>query len=189
MGIRKSFKRATVALGLTAALAAAIVGPAAAADTVTQTINPGTRSASVADVTLTAVNYAHSAQAQTGTMTLTADDSSGSGAGWNVTIQSSDFVYSGANSGTDIPAANFALTAAAAPAMTAGEAVDATNGPKVPATSPVGTLDSARKVVQAEVGYGEGTYTQSLDVELSIPAQSRAGTYTGTLTTTIAAAP
>ncbi|CAN5461824.1 hypothetical protein BH20CHL6_BH20CHL6_15370 [soil metagenome] len=55
--------------------------------------------------------------------------------------------------------------------------------------SPVGTLDSARKVVQANAGYGEGTYTQDLGVSLLIPAQSRAGTYTGTLTTTISAAP
>ena len=44
-------------------------------------------------------------------MLLTADDSTGSGAGWNVTIQSSDFVWVGtANGGTDIPASKFALT-------------------------------------------------------------------------------
>lgn len=70
-------------------------------------------------------------------------------AGWNVTIQSSAFAYSGSNSGTAIPASNFEIASAAAPTMTAGEAVDATNGPKVPATSPVGTLETARKVLQA----------------------------------------
>jgi hypothetical protein len=121
-------------------------------------------------------------------MTLTIDSSTNA-AGWNVTILSSAFVYSGVNSGSNIPAANFALTSAAAPVMTSGQAVDATNGPKVPTTSPVGTLDSARKTVQANAEYGQGTYTQALGVSLTIPAQSRAGTYTGTLTTTIAAAP
>ena len=51
------------------------------------------------------------------------------------------------------------------------------------------SIGRGRKVVQANAGYGLGTYTQALDVSLTIPAQSRAGTYTGTLTTTIAAAP
>ena len=163
--------------------------PAMASDTVTQTVTAGTRTASVADLSLTSVAYSHSAQSQTGSMTLTADDSTGSGAGWNVTIQSSEFVYTGDNSGTAIPAANFSLSSAAAPASTAGQAVDATGGPKVPATSPAGTLDSARKTAQADASFGQGTYTQALGVSLAIPAQSRAGTYTGTLTTTISAAP
>ena len=145
------------------------------------------RSASVADLVLGAVNYSHSAQESNGTLVLTASDDAADG--WNVTIVSSAFVYSGTNGGTNIPAANFAITAAAAPVITAGQAIDATGGPKVPAVSPVGTLDTARKTIQANGGFGQGTYTQSLGVRLTIPAQSRAGTYTGTLTTTIAAGP
>jgi hypothetical protein len=176
-----------------AALITALTPSAFAADTVTQDITAGSQTASVADPTLTAVNYSHSAQTKTGSMTLTADDSTGSNAGWNVTILTSDFVWSagigGASSGTDIPDANFSLTSAGTPAATAGQAVHVTNGPKVPATSPVGTLDSARKVIQANAAYGNGTYTQALGLSLAIPAQSAAGTYTGTLTTTISAAP
>ncbi len=160
-----------------------------AADSVTQTVTAGTRTASVAALTLSDVSYSHSAQTQPGSLTLSADDSTGSGAGWNVTLLSSDFVYSGVNGGTDIPAANFSLEFADAPISTAGQAVDATGGPNVPTTSPVGTLDSARTTVDADAGFGLGTYTQALGVSLSIPAQSRVGTYTGTLTTTIAAAP
>jgi len=163
--------------------------PVAAANQVSQVLAAGTRSASIANLTLGGMNTSHSAQANVGTMTLTADDSSGSNLGWNVTILSSAFVYSGANGGTNIPAANFSLTSAAAPANTAGQAIDATGGPKVPVISPVGTLDSARKTVQALVTFGNGTYTQALGVSLTIPADSAAGTYTGTLTTTISAAP
>jgi hypothetical protein len=182
--------RATTALVLAAALTAALALPASAANTVTQTINAGTRTSSIADLTLGAATYSHSAQASTGTMVLTADDSSGSGAGWNVTVLSSNFVYSGPNSGSNIPAANFSITSAAAPTSTAGEAVDPIGGPKVPLTliTPA-TLDSARKTLQAELTYGEGTYTQNLGVSLSIPAQSRVGTYTGTMTVTISAGP
>ncbi len=181
--------RLGLGLGLVATLAGGAARPAFAADTVTQAVTAGARTASVADMTLAAVPYSHSAQTQTGTMTLGADDSTGSGAGWNVTILSSAFVYSGTSGGTNIPAVNFSLASAAAPAMTAGQAVDTVGGPSVPTVSPVGALDSARKTVQAMVAFGQGTYTQALGTSLSIPAQSRAGTYTGTLTTTIAAAP
>lgn len=187
--LKSRFTRLSASLVVTTVLTLGAALPAFAADTVSQTLNGGTKTASVADLTLTAVNYSHSAQAQTGTMTLTADDSTATGAGWNVTILSSAFVYSGANSGTNIPAVNFSITSAATPAMTAGQVVDATGGPKVPATSPVGTLDSARKVIQANAAFGQGTYTQAIGVSLSIPAQSRAGAYTGTLTTSITAAP
>jgi hypothetical protein len=47
----------------------------------------------------------------------------------------------------------------------------------------------ARKTLQAELTFGEGTYTQSLGASLAIPAQSRVGTYTGTMTVTISAGP
>ena len=179
------------AMGIVLAVAAtmALAMPVAAADSVTQAVTAGTRTASVADLTLGNVAYSHSAQTQTGTMTLTADDSTGSNAGWNVTILSSSFAFTDGTGGTAIPAANFSLTVADAPAMTAGQAIDVTAGPKVPEISPVGTLDSARKTVQADATFGNGTYTQDLDVSLDIPAQSAAGTYTGTLTTTIGSAP
>jgi hypothetical protein len=125
-------------------------------------------------------------------MVLTVDDSTGSGAGWNVTIQASDFVWVGtANGGTDIPASAFSLTSASAPTAIAGQAVSValSTGPQVPPTSPIGTLDSPRKTLVATAAYGAGTYSQDLGVTLTIPPQSRVGVYTGTLTTTITSAP
>lgn len=147
-------------------------------------------SASVANLTLPAVTSSHTAQVSTGTMTLTATDTAVPvGLGWNVTIQASAFVYSGPNNGANIPASSFALTSAAAPVRVSGQAVDATNGPKVPPASPIGTLDVARKVLQANALFGVGTYTQALGVSLSLPAEARTGTYTTSLTTTISAGP
>jgi hypothetical protein len=173
-----------------AALAGVVLAlPVYATNGVTQVLDGGTRSASIADLALAAKTYSHSSQTSTGTMTLTADDSSATGAGWNVTVQSSAFVYSGSNSGTNIAASNFSITTANAPTMVAGAAVDATDGPKVPSSGATGALNVARKTVQANVGFGEGTYDQALDVSLTIPAGSRAGTYTGTMTVTISAAP
>ena len=189
-------RRLALALGTSALLVGTVAVPAFAADTVTQTVGAGTRTASVADLTLAAVTTTHVAQTSTGSMTLTADDSSGSGTGWDVTVLTSAFVYSGANSGVDIPAENFLLTSSAAPVMTAGQAIDATGtdaaptGPQLGTLAGVsGTLDAARKTILAGVNFGQGTYTQDLAVSLTIPAESRAGAYTGTLTTTITAAP
>mgnify|MGYP000504075000 CR=1 FL=1 len=182
--------RLSAAITVAVVLGATLVLPASAANTITQTVNAGTRSASIADLSLGAVSYSHSAQTSTGTMVLTADDSSGTGGGWNVTVLGSDFVYSGPNGGANIPAANFSITSAPAATATAGEPVNVVGGPKVPLTfSAPATLDVARKVLQAELTFGEGTYTQNLGVSLSIPAQSRAGTFTGTMTVTIGAGP
>jgi hypothetical protein len=174
---------------LAASIALSSTVPAFAIDSVTQTLTAGSLSASVADATMTSSVVQHSAHTTAGTMILTVDDSTGSGDGWNVTISTSPFVYSGTNGGTNIPAANFVLTSAATPVMTSGQGVDGTGGPKVPASSPLLDLGTARKVIQANVGFGQGTYTQSLGVSLLIPADSRAGAYTGTLTTTSASAP
>jgi len=185
-------RRLAVGIGAGTLLVGMLASPAFAANTVTETITGSGLTASVADVTLASVPYQNNAHAVTGSMLLTADDSTGSGAGWNVTIMSSDLVWVGtANGGTDIPAADFALTSAAAPTLIAGQIVDValSTGPQVPPTSPLGGLDSARKVLVATAAYGAGTYSQALGVTLTIPAQSRVGTYTGTITTTITSAP
>lgn len=144
--------------------------------------------ASIADLALPNFAYGHADQANTGTMTLSVSDTSDPSAGWNVTIMSSALVYSGANGGVSIPAANLALTTVGDPVFVSGQAIDATNGPKkvVPATL---TLDAARKVIQANAGFGLGSYTQALGVALTVPGQSRAGTYTATLTVTISTGP
>ena len=188
-------RRIALVLGASALLIGSIAsfaGSALAANTIVLAITGSGLTASVADVTLTSVAYQNAAHDVTGSMTLTADDSTGSGAGWNVTIQVSDFVWVGtANGGIDIPAANFVLTSAAVPVLIAGQAVGlaAATGPQVPPTSPVGSLSTPRKTISATAAYGAGTYSQALGVTLTIPSQSRVGVYTGTLTTTITSAP
>lgn len=185
-------RRLAVVVGATGLLIATVAGPALAADTVTLAITGSGLTASIDDVTLTSTAYQNAAHSVTGTMTLTADDSTGMAAGWNVTIQSSAFVWVGtANGGIDIPASRFALTSAAVPTLVAGQVVGvaAATGPQVPPTSPLGSLDTPRKTLSATAAYGSGTYSQALGVTLTIPAMSRVGTYTGTITTTITSAP
>lgn len=192
MNSTSNARRVAAGIGAAAILVGSIAGPALAADTVTLAITGSGLTASIGDVTLTSTAYQNAAHNVTGTMTLTADDSTGTGAGWNVTVQSSAFVWVGtANGGIDIPATRFALTSAAAPTLIAGQIVGvaAATGPQVPPTSPLGTLDTPRKTLSATAAYGSGTYSQALGVTLTIPAMSRVGTYTGTITTTITSAP
>ncbi len=183
----KNYKRITASLGLAAIMTVAVAAPAFAADTATATVTAGTLTASYADLTIASVAYSHAVQTTASQdMTLTADDSTGSGDGWNVTVLTSDFEYTGDNGGTAIPAVNFVFGTPDAPTATAGQAVDGTNGP----TAGVGgALDAAKKVISANADFGQGTYTQTVGAQLTIPAQSRAGTYTGTLTTTISTGP
>jgi len=182
--------RLALSFALTTMVAFSAALPAFADNGVSIAVNPGSRTASVATATLEAITYEHTDQSKSGSLVLTADDSTGSGLGWNVTVQTSNFTYSGTGiGGATIPAVNFAIVTANAPSWTIGQAIDAEHGPRVPVSGAVGTLESAHKVLQAEQNYGLGTYTQALDVSLLVPGQSRAGTYSATLTVSIIAAP
>ena len=183
-------RRVALAFGAGALVFGTLAGPAFAG-TVTQQITGGGLSASVADLALTSSGYNNAAHDVSGTMVVTADDSRGTGAGWSVTVEGSEFTYSGAAGGTDIPAANFALTSAEQPTWVAGQLVSLTaaNGPQIPPEIVYGSLETPIKTIRATAAYGAGTYRQNLGVTLTIPAQSHVGTYTGTLTTTISATP
>jgi len=181
----------SVLLAVAMALAATL--PALAdASTVTQSVVAGSLSASVANLALNSgvdLFSSNVIQTPTGILRLTADDSRGgtAGLGWSVSIVTSAFVYTGTAGGANIPAANFALTSAALPVATAGQVVDLSSGPKAVVTT--ATLETARKVITAAAAFGQGSYTQDLGVALTVPASSKVGTYTGTLTTTASTTP
>lgn len=182
---------AAPAVLLTAALTAVVPAiPATAAP-----------SAGLGALALPAVVTSHSPRTTTGRTVLTVTDTSpyippvllvpgiGLGPGWHVTEQASDLTYSGPNQGKSIPAANLAIVSVETPATSSGQPADPVNGPRVPALSPAGSLDSPRMVLHANSGYGAGTYTQGILLSLAIPADTRAGTYTSTITTTIGTGP
>lgn len=158
-------------------------------------------SAGLGALTLPSVVTSHSVQTVTGRAVLTATDTSpytppngptpgaGTGLGWHVSVQASALVYSGPNQGVNIPAGNLAIVSVEAPVASSGQPVDPVNGPKVPQASPTGSLDGARTVLHADALYGAGVYTQGINLSLTIPADTRAGTYTSIITTTIIAGP
>jgi hypothetical protein len=170
-------QRRTVGVLAGALLALLVVGPGLAATT-----------ASIANLTMAAATVTHATQNKGRTLTLSVTDTVG--IGWNVTVQSSAMKYSGLYGSTpanDIPAANLSLGTPATPVSKSGQAIDATNGPK--AVGVGGVLSAPIKVINANSGYGLGSYTQKLPLTVSIPANPRQGTYAATLTVTITAGP
>jgi hypothetical protein len=158
----------------------------------TANIKAGPRTAALSNVDFgddNSVGYSQVAHEITGTATLSVEDKSGSAAGWAVTVQASEFVWSrGANtatSATAIPASAFSIstTGVAAAVTGGGQAWAATAVPRT------GTLSGAVTVLTAASSTGQGSYTMPVTVALQIPAASRAGSYTSTLTTTLSVSP
>jgi hypothetical protein len=147
----------------------------------------GALTASAVDLSLPPVAYSNNDQVSSGRVTLVVTDTRGTGSGWSVTVTASAFVYSGlAPAQPDIPAGSLTLTGAGAPIYVSGQPIGA-GGPV--ATTASGSFNVAGTVIVASPGWGSGTYSQPLDVELTIPGGSAAGTYTAELTITTSAAP
>ena len=95
--------------------------------------------------------------------------------GWVVQVGASPFVSS---QGRTVPASNLALTNSSAPV-----------GPNLtrPATS--GTLETSRTVLAASSTDSTATYTQTLNLNMTVPAGTLVGTYNSTITITAASGP
>jgi hypothetical protein len=178
-------------IGLAGALVLSLsaVSPAFAAGQVTQVIKCGgggnSLNASIVDMTLDTKDFATVAQDSLGNLNLSAAETGCDAKGWKVTIQASTWAKDGG--GTAIPANAFSLTQTNNPGYTSGQQIDNNNGPKL--VNELGTLDQSRKVLNANAGYGVGSYTQVLGVKLVIPAVTLPGTYKTTITTTMTTAP
>jgi hypothetical protein len=154
------------------------------------TVTAGNLTASVASATLAPVTYSDSPRTSAGVLTLSVSDRRGTFEGWSVSLSVSAFAYSGVSpTGTAIPASALAVTTANAPIVSFGQAVDPVSGPLVLSASATGPLDTPNVVLVAEPEFGAGQYTQTLDVALTIPAQSQVGTYMAVIEVVISAGP
>jgi hypothetical protein len=113
------------------------------------------------------------------TLPLTMTDARGSGAGWNLTITSTTF-----NTGSH----TLATTASSIASVTSSCAVgvtctDPTNSISYPLTVPAAaTAPTAVKFFNAAVNTGMGQFTITPSINVTIPGNSYAGSYTSTLT-------
>ena len=113
------------------------------------------------------------------TLPLTMNDLRGTGAGWNLTMTSTTF-----NNGTQ----SLATTASSIAAVTSacvggGTCTNATNAITYPLTVPAAaSAPAAVKVFNAAANTGMGRFTVTPSINVSIPGNSFAGSYTSTLT-------
>jgi WxL domain surface cell wall-binding len=171
-------------------LAALILGSAALAGTITASAtvsgagsialsNGATASlTSTLDGTDQAVSY---------TVPLTLTDARGSGAGWNLTLTSTTF-DDGAGHTLSTSASTIASVAMAC--IGGNSCTSATNSITYPLTIPAAvSAPAAVKVFNSAANTGMGRLTITPTVNVAIPGNSYAGTYTSTLTVAAVSGP
>ena len=156
------------------------------AETATVGITGGALSVSTANVTLGAVTLDGTDQLSTSAAasnTWTSVDGRGTGAGWNQTIDSTDFTsgartidISAAGSEFKIQLASGNITVTAGNTAPTSSATVLTTIPTAPA--------AALKFVSAALDAGMGSYSIQPNFELGVPAETyvSTGTYTATIT-------
>jgi hypothetical protein len=160
-----------------------LIQPPITSSNVTAGVTAGVRSATLDPTIFGLAPFSHGEQLIDTTATLAVDDLTGAGVGWNVTLSASALTWTAANggptTGNDLPASALAVT-------TVGE-ITTVAGDNWVGDTAIGALGSSVKVLTTSGG--NGSYTTPLTLTLTIPGQASVGTYAGTLTTTISAAP
>lgn len=128
-------------------------------------------------------------QTPTYTVPVTAKDTStGNSPGWNLTITSTQLKTSGT------PTHTLSTTASTITGVTrscaSGTCVNPTNSITYPVAVPAGTTaPTAVKFFNAAARTGQGTFTVTPTVAVTVPQNSFSGTYTSTLTLAIVSGP
>ncbi len=125
-------------------------------------------------------------QTQSDSIDIDVQDFTGTGSGWNLQVTSTTF-----NDGSGHTLATTATNITGVSSVCdGGTCTDPTNAIGYPLTVPAGTTaPAASKFFNAAVNTGMGDFTVTPTLELSIPAATFAGTYTSTVTITIASGP
>ncbi len=153
--------------------------------TASATIVPGTLSESAASTaTASAVTLDGTDKSTSYAFAISVIDARGTGAGWNLTMQTSQFQTSG--SPTYSLNSNASTLSGVLTACVASTTCSASSG----AVQNTGSnLSSATKIWSAGAGAGMGSYTVTPTVNVAIPADTYAGTYTSNVTVDLIAGP
>ena len=113
-----------------------------------------------------------------------AADSTGTGAGWHINISAANFIKQGDATKT-IAVANFKVRVTDANITL----VDGNTKPTSSITAYTSLSGTAQALMSAASGNGMGNYTYVPDFQLTIPAETYAGTYTSVVTVAIVSGP
>lgn len=121
------------------------------------------------------------------TIPMTVIDATGTGAGWNTTITSTLFSTSG---GKTLAASASSISGVTSTCVAGGTCTSPTNSISyslgVPAAA---TAPAAVKLFNAAANTGMGRFTITPTVEVAIPGNSYAGSYTSTVTVAVVSGP
>jgi hypothetical protein len=175
-----------VALGLVVLSAAA----AASADNavVTGTITGGSLSESTTATPSFSVTLDGTDKTASYTLPMTLVDARGTGAGWNVTVTSTQF-STGAG-GSTLSTSASSVQSVSSTCVSGSTCTSATNSVTYPLTVPAAsTAPTAVKLFNAAANTGLGKFTVTPTVQVSVPANTFAGTYTSTVTLAVVTGP
>jgi hypothetical protein len=162
-------------------------GAFADSSTATATVTGGSLSESTASTPSVSATLNGTDQVKPYTILIDTNDPTGTGNGWNLTITSTTFtttspvhtLSTGASSVTGVVSA-----------CKQGTCTDPTNAISYPFTVPAaGTAPTAVKLFSAAANTGMGEFNITPTVNVTIPANTYAGTYTSTVTLAIVSGP
>jgi hypothetical protein len=171
-----------------AGLAALIAVPVVLADNAPATANVtgGSLSESTDSTPSVRVTLDGTDQVSKYTMDIATNDQTGSGSGWNLTISSTTF---SSDDGKTLPNTASQVTGVTS-ACAGGTCTNPTNAISYPLTLPADEKPpTAVKLFNAAADTGMGDFTLTPTVDVTIPANAYAGTYTSTITLAVASAP
>src|SRR5947209_17948550 len=174
----------TLLAGVGACLVAAISAAPAlgASSAVTGTISAGTLSIATSASPTFSVTLNGTDQTASYTVPTTVTDATGSGLGWNLTITSTQFTTGGGSPQTLSTSAS-SVTGVSNSCAGGVTCTSPTNSISYPVAVPAGsTPPAAVKYFNAAAATGEGQFTNTPSVSVSVPANTYAGSYTSTLT-------
>jgi hypothetical protein len=188
--MKAKIMKVTLAAAVAGVTALVVTAVALASDvTATATVSAGSLALSTSAAPSVSVTLDGSDKTPTYTLPMTITDSTGSGAGWNVTVTSTRFSTGGGSPHL------FSTTASSATGVSSSCAGGATctnptNAISYPLTVPAGTTaPTAVKLFNAAADTGMGGFTVTPTVQVSIPANTYAGTYTSIVTVAAVSGP
>jgi len=183
MTIRSSVRRAAVLLSIVALLSPSVLIVLADTTSGSITVSGGSLSLTPAAVSISGVTLDGTDHNNVGgtTSAWTAEDPTGSGSGWHGTIIASSFSD---GSGHSIAASGFDI-------QLLDENIVLNSGNTKPTSQVTSFTSFASEItfVAASAGTGMGNYSLTPTFRLDVPAETHAGSYSCTITTTIASGP
>ena len=178
----------TLAAAAVAAVAFGVTGAFADTANVTATVSGGSLSESTSAAPSFSVTLNGSDQTAIYTLPITVTEARGSGAGWNLTITSTQFSTGGGSPNT-LPT-NASTVASITSSCAGGTCTNPTNSVTYPVGVPAGSgPPTAVKFFNAAANTGMGKFTVTPTIDVSVPANAYAGSYSSTVTLAVASGP